>query len=361
MAEVNASAAVVFGVQTTPGVIEPSIAALAAGAGSGGGGEIVTGDGLVLGDPESGFASSGISLAFGRGLREKGVAAGSLTKLHSDFVQRLVRTFGFTHAVIGSGATATPLDNEYQPPAGIDALLQGGGWTGAAWGSGNGWRYAPASAQILSAKLWLWDDDAGPDQALWIQLKDIIASGQLTANPAEVGKIAHTLGSVYDAHGVAALPTFDYGVQATLSAPIVGAGAGGAGFQWGVVRNMTALQVRWDNATQQLPRSNVTGGLKTRQTGRTITIQTTVLVDDADMAYELDQLGNTGAPTDPLQVTIGEPAGAGATINALRFAAPTPQLEGNLEAAASGIDGAYNAELTARSATPNGEAELIFL
>jgi hypothetical protein len=86
-----------------------------------------------------------------------------------------------------------------------------------------------------------------------------------------------------------AYPTFDYGPQRTLSPPTVKS----AVFTYGTARSFQTLPIVITNDVQEFPASNLSGGIRLDPQGRTITANGSLLMDDADILMEYDELTRT--------------------------------------------------------------------
>lgn len=342
MAEQNFNMAVAFGVQSVAGTANATIAALS--------GALDSSDGIVLGDPESGIGESGIDFAVSRSLREKADVSGSFTKQPSDYLREALETFQVAVPLKGNGATATPAAGEAKPLPGIDALFQSGG-LGGANGTAPKYVYTPANAQIVTAKVWI-------SGLAWV-VRDLITSQlQIQFTPGGIAVATFTLGGVVDSFAEEAFPTFDYGTQASLSAPSVEE----VGHNWGIsaaLRGFSEATLTIDNETEDVPDSNAAGGIRTRQTGRTIGFAGTIYADDGDLDYERAELVRTNAPTDPQVWTVGTPAGAADTINAFTPRLETPEVR-SLTPDKLGVAHASSVELVAVNLSANNEFSLTF-
>ncbi len=346
MSEFDLQLGIAFGTQSVLGTADATIAALTT--------DLDFDDGIVLGDPESGIGESGLSYQAVRNLREKAAVLGSFTKQPSDMLGSVenIEGFSFSWALKGNGATTTtPVDSEYTPFAGIDALLQACGLTGAAWGSGNGWEYTPASTQIATAKIF--------DSGMYYVLKDIVGNLSIAWEPGNIAVATATLSGVVDDFGAVAVPSFTYGTQADLTAPTVETVA----HNWGIsaaLRGFTTATTTIDNQTEEIPDSNAEGGKRTRQTGREIKHSATVFSDDGDIDFERTELVRTTAPTEPLTFTVGTAAGAAATVNAVQQVLTNPETR-SITPNVGGSSRTMDVELVAVDGSADGEYALRFV
>ena len=332
MAEKAFQIAVAFGVQAVAGTADATIAALA--------GALSETDGFVLGDPESGVGESGIDWAVAREFAEKAAVSGSFTKQPSTFLSEQVETFSIAFPLMGRGTSSPVADADYKPAKGIDALLQACGLAGANWGSGTGYVYTPAAAQIITAKLFLGGN-------FWV-VRDCIGSLELTQPPGEVGICKVTLAGVISSFGAVAFPT--------ISAPSVK----GVGHNWGIaaaLRGFTDATLSIDNEIEELPDSNSSTGRRSRQTGREIALSAQIFTDSGDIDFERAELVRTTAPTDLQQWQVGTPAGA--TANAYRVTLTNPEIR-SLKPDRAGTSEVMDVELVAVETVANTEFELLF-
>lgn len=278
-------------------------------------------DGIVLGDREEGDADSGISIpTIERSEREVADVAASFTRSFGSFLKAVVTGFSVAVQLKGNGAASTPSSGEAKPDAGIDALMQMAGWAGAN-GSAPLYEYTPAhdgssggSTVYGTVKLWVAD--------LSFVFSDVAANLKVEFTPA--GLAIATFDLVVGTHDPATdfadtvtFPTFAYGNQQTLSAPIVK----GVGCAWGQTRGFESLTFTTDNNLNQIGDSNQTTGERTAQDGRLITLDGALYVNTSDSDYAYQATVNTTAPTDDLSFQVGTIAGASDTLNAVKFEA----------------------------------------
>ncbi len=348
--------------QTTRGSAT-SMAAIGGGAGTGGAINNLV-DGAVLGDPGAGSGESGIAISFGKNISEKAVLAGSFTRGFANFVTRTIEGFTIAVPMKGNGlTTTTPVGGDFTPDLGIAALYRAAGLVGGV--SGALWRYTPTSALLATAALFFGNDGTN---GLQVIVKDIEAeSVAFQFEPGTPAVAEFALNGVFDSEnetGSWPASPFEYGNQASLSAPAVESAA----FTWGPssptarALGFKELSIQIDLAPQTVPSSNAVGGTVPRQSGRDVTITGIIDAAAADFSYELDQLAESLiANADPLSFTIGTPAGAAAVANAYAFNFSDPELI-SLEAPdPMGASQAWSIELKARSATVNGEMNLDYL
>lgn len=297
------------GVQSAFGTPNATIAALS--------GSLGVSDGIVLGDAESGDAESGIVTPSIEGFyREVADVSGSYTKSADAFLRAEVNSLAITIALKGNGATATPASDEAQPDAGIDALWQMSGLTGAT-GSNADYEYTPTTGLGTiygTVKLWIAD--------LSFVFTDVLVdSAAMAYEPGDAGIATFNLSvgthdpSTDFADGVT-FPDFDYGTQTSLAAPVIE----GVGHAWGQTRGFNTLTATVAQELETFGDSNVdTTGLRQSQTGRTVTVDGTLYIATADSDFEYQNLVSTTAPTDNMTFQVGTANGAGTgTLNAVK-------------------------------------------
>ena len=280
----------------------------------------VSDTGAILGHPESGEGRSGISFATSRGHSEKAEVTGSFTKNPSDFLREEITSFSVAVPLKGSGKTAAgPADSDMTPYAGIDAILQALGLTGAAVAGGdNGWVYTPNNSGVVycTAKLWA-------NGVVWV-LEDCVASGSMAFEPNGIGLLTadFSVGAV-TSFAEAAFPTsITYESQATLSAtPITG-----VVHTFGTARGFSDFTLNFDNAIESVADSNSSVGTVPEQTARTISATTTIYADSADDNFEWEQMTLSAAPSSECTFTAGTVAVNAAEVNAYTVSLTSPEV-----------------------------------
>lgn len=314
-------------------------------------GSLALADGLVLGDPESGIGESGLSLTIGRSKRDKAFLSGSFTRSLSDFLKAEVPSFEFAFPFCGNryspGGAPTDVNAQHDP--GIDALLEGAGLVGAAWGSGVGWRYVFGSAQPISALVYYSGNV--------IRLQSCRCSLAIEYTPGSVAVCTATIevGSVL-APGTGSIPTLDYGVQGSVSAPVVKA----VGHNWQDTRGFEELTLSIAPAFEEFPDSNATDGVIREASDRETKITGRLFSDDADKDYDLTQiLATTAGALDQLSFQVSADMTTGNPALAHQIVAPQPEL---LTTAPQklGTKAGTDIEAILRGATANSELEIIF-
>lgn len=348
MANTTFLLAAAIGKQTARGVINTTIRDLA--------GALTSADGIILGDPGSGIGESGISVGFARDLVEKAAVTGSFTLPPSNFIGRTIESLSIAFQMKGSGVTlgGSPVDSDFTPAPGVDALLECTGWSGAAYALLNGWEYSPSEVTPATVKLWF--GNSSTNQAVAVVLQDVEGGWGYSGDAGTIGVYTGNLSGTYASHAVVTLPSFDYGTQGSVSAPSIEQ----VNFTWDVSRGFTSMSITGDNQTEDARDSNAVGGKTTRSTGRAIGISCGIYQGSADMGFELDQLGLIVAPTDAMGWLVGDVGVTGQPALAYRFEFATPELQ-SFTPDKEGADQVVNCELAAKSEIANGEARLIFL
>lgn len=329
MADQTFQIGVAVGVQSGFGTPLAAIADLVSGGGSGGGGAINSADGYVLGDAESGDAESGITIPDLEGdFRDVPVVSGSFTEQADSYLKTLVNGFAISVQLKGNGATATPAAGEAQPYAGIDALWQMAGLSGAN-GTAPDYDYTPGTSTVYGTiKLWLSgmafvfadclvdsvDIDFPPGEAAIATFNISVGAHDPNANVPGSASIPYFTEATF--------PTFEADNQSTLSVPVVE----GVQNTWGTLRGFQDLTLTISNSIESFGDSNVEGtGQRQAQTERLIEVSGTIYMDDADRDFEYNiQFGGV-APTADWTFTIGDPAGATDVINAIEINANNVQ------------------------------------
>jgi hypothetical protein len=314
-------------------------------------GSLVSSDGIVLGDRDSGEHNSGITLPShirqGRAVAD---VAGSLSKQDDSFLRVDTQGMQISVPLKGNGATSTPLAGEAKPLVGIDALLQAAGWEGAN-GAAPLYVYELGSSTIyLTVKLWVAD-------VAYVYKSVACERFEMVSTPGGISVATFDLvpSSVESVTDGTAFPTFDYGTQTSLDAPVVQ----GVAHAFGQTRGFNQWTLTIDNAIADIEDSNQPSGIRKEQDERTIDAAATLFVDDSDSDFDYAQLVDTAAPSDAASYQVGTIAGPAGEINAYLFEMDTPR---NIEHKATKLGGATGSELTMRAtATAAGEeARLTF-
>lgn len=354
MAKFNYQSGIAFAAQTSGlGTVDPTLKALVDAGGSGGSGEITPADGAILGSSAAGIAEDGIEDEYTRDLREKAPISGSFTRPASDFLKELAN-LKFTLPWKGNGVTisGTPADAEYEPDPGIDAILQGGGLTGSGWAGGVGWSYVPAPGVPFTVKRW------GPGFA-WV-LMDCFAD--LVWKLKEGGivdlEVTVAVGSV-ESFLTESFPTFDYGLMASVSAPVLEQ----AGHNWGIsaaARGFQDGQLSISPGIEDIGDSNAIDGVTKDQNDHTIIFTGSIFGDSGDIDFERVELVRTTAPTEVQAFNLGSAAGIGVLQKGSTFILKNPELR-KLKPVKLGSRWGIDIELVAVDPVANGEFELIMI
>lgn len=289
-------------------------------------------DGLVLGDAGSGDANSGISIPnFER--VSQAVADAVFTRSFDTFLRTAVSNLSVTIQLKGNGVDATPSSGEALPLAGIDALLRASGLVSAN-GTAPIVNYTPristtpVAGGYMSCKLWI---GSGVDGMSW-EFKDCIvesAAFNFTPGGLCLATFNIAVGSVDEFNTGLTLGTFDYGTQATLSAPVVQ----GVAATWapagtissGTDHGFSDLTVTINQSVEDLPDANQASGVRKIQTARSFDVSGTLFgfADDEDAHYQ--NLIQTTAPTGDLVFQVGTITTT-SFLNAYRFDVRNIQL-----------------------------------
>lgn len=320
-----------------------------------------TDDGLVLGDSESGIGGSGLSLTMGRKSRDTAMIGSSFTRGLSDFLALEARTLQFSFPLCGNRGltTGTPVDGDFVPLTGVDAMLRAAGLTGAAWGSGVGHRYVTGGTETMSALIYYYGNR--------LELRNCRVSGfSVSENPGGIAIATADIavGDVKDptASGgsAAAIPaTLDYGPQLSVSAPTTEL----VNNVWGQTRGWQSLVWAINNTVADIEDSNAVDGEVKAFTDQAIDVAATFWVDDTSEAeiFELEQaLADAIGDLSQLSFTNGTPETTGGLpAVAHQFVIADPELD-QTGPEKLGTQAGNIVTLRARSATANTEFELIF-
>lgn len=356
MAKYDFSVAFAAAAQTAEGTFNSTLDGISATlAGDPGG----TDDGLLLGDPESGIGQSGLSIGIGRGRREKAPLSGSFTTPLADFLRAEVPTLSFSFPFCGNRGTtsATAADADFVPLTGVDAILNGAGLTGTAWGSGVGHSYKFGSVEPFSALVYVSGSRLELLDCRCSRLAIEFTPGSIPIATADI-----SVGRIKDPSAasisVASLPTLTYGEQATVSAPTVESTA----HTWQALRGFSSLTLAISPEIEEIADSNAADGSVKEIAGRTTTIDATIFSDDASTneVYELDQIFQTASSgLDQLSFQVGSDAGDASTAVAVQYLAPQPEVT-SVTPVELGSKAGVEVSLELGHSTANSELELIF-
>ena len=362
MGEITFLAGAAFLNQTTLGTFNTSVPDI--GAGSDSNSIDNTTDGAVIGLDGAGIGDSGISLGLGKEIIEKAVVAGSYTRGFADYIARTIESFSIEIPLKGNGktTTASPVAADFTPDLGVAALFRAAGLDGNEVGAT--WAYTPLAADLISAAVYLGNQ---ANNGVKIEIRDIIAKSlELKFTPGEIGRALFNLGGIVEGvneTGSWPATPFNYGNQASLSAPIIE----GVGFTWGpdtpAARTLgfSDLALNISLETEEIKASNLTPGTLTRQTGRTITVSGTFDAESPEALYETNQLAESAiANAEALTFLVGTAATGSDTANAYQIDIDDPEAL-TLEPAKTSDSAAWTFSAIARSASANGELSLIYL
>ena len=277
-------------------------------------GALVVGDGIILGDKNSGDAETGITLpTFSKIEREQAQLAGSFTQQADEFIRKVIEGLSITFPLKGNGADAGAPDADAAKPfAGIDELLGTAGLVGATGAADPDYIYTPrATAEYSTIKLWIAD-------LAWV-FKDCLVDAlkfEFTAGENCLITADFKVGSIQQFNDGVTFPTFTWDSQASLAAPTV---EGVAFANFGQTRGLENLSITIQNNIVEFGDSNVSStGIRQSQVDRVITVDGRIYLETADSSAEYDALVNTNAPTDDLSLQLGDPdvGGAETELNA---------------------------------------------
>lgn len=354
MSKIDFEVAVAFATQSAEGTYDPTLDAITD--------TLTYTDGLLLGDPESGVRESGLSLTFGRKKKDKAFLGATFTRPLSDFLLAEVPTLSFAMPFCGNRKTQSgaPADSDGTPIAGLDALLEAAGLTGAAWGSGVGWQYIYGSTNPISGLIYYSGER--------VELLDCRAQLSIAFTAGEVPVLTATVevGSIKD-HSLAAIPgTLTWGPgagegQAERSAPKTL----GAGFTWrdGPARGgFSEGTLNLTPAYTDIGDCNAATGLVKEQEDRETSFEATIFSDDTtDDGHEYEQLTTESqAVLDQMSFLVGTAMADGEPVEAVGIIMDDPEPE-TIEVTNLGTKRAYNAKLVGRGTSAgNNEIEINF-
>ncbi len=268
-----------------------------------------TDDGLLLGDSASGEGGSGIDFSIGRNVSEKPRVLGSYTRLLADLNRADVPSFTFAFPWVGPKRTTagTPVNADFVPLKGVDALCNGAGLVAAAAGSGVGYDFEFGSPYPFSALVYYFGNR--------LELRSCRCSGfEIKWTPGGIAIATATIvvGDIKDpsADGItaaAAMTTVNYAVQATVSNPVVQQ----VGNLYSVSRGFSELALRIEQTIAETPDSNAVDGIVKEIDDREVSLEGTLYVDDAaeGEVYDLNQIfANAAGDLDDLSFTVGDAA-----------------------------------------------------
>jgi hypothetical protein len=311
--------------------------------------------GLVLGDPDSGVHESGLSLTLGRKKKDKAFVGSSFTRSLSDFLKAEVRTFTFAMPFCGNRVTVAgaPTDADAIPITGIDALLEGAGMTGSAWGSGVGHQYVFGSPNPISALIYYFGNR--------LELLDCRCALAIEFVPESIPILTATIevGSIKDhsvpGYGVPA--TLTYGEQQTVSAPTIEAVAN----TWREARGFSTATLNISPTIDDIPDSNAATGVVKEPSDREVSFEGTLFADDTtDEGHEYEQMTASDIATlDQLSFLVGTVMADTLLAEAVGIIIPDPEPD-EVTIQNLGTKAAHEVKLIARSATANTELQINF-
>ncbi len=300
--------ALAIGVQSAFGTVNSTIKALS--------GALVVGDGIILGDKSSGDAESGITLPNHSAIiREAAQVASTFTQQADDFLRELVEGLAITFPLKGNGADAgVPDAGNALPDAGIDAFWGCAGLVGANGSGAPDYKYTPrATAEYHTVHLWVADLD-------FIFQDCLVETATINLSTGAAALITGNIkvGALESRNDGVTFPTFTWGTQLSLAAPVV-AGVNFTAF--GQVRGFEGdLNITIANGIEEFGDSNVAiTGVRQAQTNRIITVDGRLYQNSTDSSAEHDALVATVAPTADLTLQLGT-ADVGGVVTALNAA-----------------------------------------
>ncbi len=342
MAKFDFEVAVAFATQTAEGTYNATLDGITT--------SLSHTQGLLLGDPEAGVYESGLTLTLGRKRKDKAFLGSSRSRPLSDFLAAEVPTFTFAVPFVGNRADASdpPVDADATPLVGIDALLEGVGLVGAAWGGGVGWEYAFGSPYPISALVYYSGNR--------LELLDCRCAHSIVFPYAGIPILTATIevGSIKD-HSVAALPTtLTWGEQATVSAPTCVSLAN----QWQDTRGFGTGTLAITPEITDVGDVNAATGIVKEETDREVIFTGDLFADSTvDKGYEYSQLiETTQGNLDELSFLVGSAMTANNPAEAVAISIPDPELT-EASPIALGSKAGHDVNLIGRG-TGSGDNEL---
>ena len=333
----------------------------AIGGGSGPAGAIDEADGAVLGSDGQGVGDSGISFSIGKNITEKAVVSGSFTRNFANFLGRTVDSFQVVTEIKGSGLTGSDpiVAADLDIPLGLEVLYAAAGLQGVYFSSpAPRLAFVPDPTALATAAIYFGNEASNGGQII---IRDVeCRSASFSFPPGETGTITWDLIGEFDSYnetGSWPATPFEYGNQASLSAPVIE----GAAFTWGpdtpAARQIgfSTLELTVSNEFETVASSNSANGRTQRQTGRTISCNATIDATSGEFLYELDQIGSDNISTaENLTFSYGTSATVGGIVNGFKILVPDPELV-SLEPERLGDSQAWSLEVVARGATIDSE------
>lgn len=353
--------AAAFAPQSAEGTYETTLDAIAATLGGDPNG---TDDGLLLGTADEGLNGSGLSFELERKLEEKAIFAGSLTRGISDLQRVDVAQLQFVFPFTGSRRTTagTPVDNDFRPLRGVDAILQSAGLLSSAWtgGVGHNVLFSP-SALPCSALVYAWGNRWELLDCRARSLEITFAGGQVPKATVDfaVGRIKDPVATPIS---VAASPTLSYGAQSTVSA----LPAQATGFIWRGESPSVGLQeltLRIEQDIGEFGDINAASGVVNEVSDRFVEIDGLMYVEgnSTKEVYEHEQmLADDIADLALMQWQVGAAAVGAAPAKAILYAVTTPEVI-RTEYVNLGTKAAIRVIARARAAAANGELTIRYL
>lgn len=280
-------------------------------------------DGLVQLDASIGPLSTGLDFTMGGEFSEN--APTGLSKVAATLLRATIDGLTVAVPIAGSRAVvAGPTDGEFALDVGVLALLKSCGLTFANSAPGEGptgigqtvrlGSQAPATIKLMHA---------GGYRLIWT---NCVASPTLKFTPGGIGLVTLEIAGTFVERATETFPgTISYGNQALAGPPAVQS----VGNVWGagsVARGFSELEVAIDNATENVPDSNATGGEVAASSERTVNVSAQIYGESTDADFEIETLLKTVALTS-LSFSVG---GAVQTPNgqrANRYSVKIPKLE----------------------------------
>jgi hypothetical protein len=318
-------------------------------------------NGYLIGKSGTGLGDSGLTIGLGREFEEKAFISGSLTRPISDFLKQTVPTFTFAFPFCGNRVTiaGAPVDADFIPIAGVDAILEGAGLVGAASVSDPavGHKYKFGSPYPFSSLIYI--------NGMRLELEDCRCSSlaiAYTPGGFAVATATIQVRTVKDVSAAALPGTLTPGEQSTVSAPKVETVA----HTWGTLRGFSELTLTIGPTITDVPDSNQTDGIVKEIEDHPVTI-TGTMFSDSDASgeiYDSDQLVETvEGNLNQLSFQVGTTGADTLPAEAHQIQAPLLELQASDQAkvgakAGTSVTGVCRG---AAAGSGNDELEIIFL
>lgn len=358
----NLTVAVGFGVQSAEDIYNATLGGIVAGGTFGGDSGVGDDDGLLLGDPTAGILNSGLSITLGTERGEKVRIDPSRSSPLAPFEAADVSSFSFAGFWRGNGATAagSPVDADFIPNVGLDAILRGFGFTTS---ESTGLIYTMANSPVFVSALVL----LGSQQ---IQLLNCVPESLVLNHiprQASTFVVNWKVGRVLEPSAVApvevAFPTLDYGNQIDVTPSSVD----DVNFTWSHDAGFNQFNTNFTQVVNEELDSNIPGALVLEldplglDIGATFTVYSDTEAAGAE-GYQLGQLlVEQSANLDPMSFQVGTVNPGSAVMDGILTTLPKPSIrEAGLTPTNIGQRAAWDVDVIANAVAANDQITLKF-